>query len=379
MKDRNYGIDILKILAMFFILILHIDNKGGLFKFSSQSSLQYNIIMILEIIAICAVNIYGIVSGYLSYSNYDKKSENMYNFKRLIYLWFQVLSYSLIITLVFMFLGKYSISKLEFILIFFPVASSYLWYFTAYFLLFLFMPMINSFVKNTDNRFLIVTLISIIVLFSFYQTAVIKIGSFTFTNNGYSVWWLFILFYIGAVIKKTGIGKDISTKKLIIYLISIYIVSYLWKVVLPLFENNFEWLRHIENFLFLYTSPSNLFVAIIYLLIFSRIKLNNSKIAKILTIASSATFGVYVIHLHPCIWEKIGGAFTFILDFNIFLEPFIVLLVAFILLIILLIIDIIRFKIFKLLRVEKLCLKIDKLLCKVLNKVSKIVLMESNM
>ena len=30
MKDRNYGIDLLKILSMFFVIIIHVGGHGGL-------------------------------------------------------------------------------------------------------------------------------------------------------------------------------------------------------------------------------------------------------------------------------------------------------------------------------------------------------------
>ena len=363
MKNRIYGIDVLKVLSMFFILVLHINSNGGLLNNVPVGSKKFAIVLILEIICLCAVNIYGIISGYLSYSKYDSNTSKVYNFKRLIYLWIQVVFYSFITTIILVALGKIEVSRKDMLLIFLPVANKYLWYFTAYFLLFFFTPVINSFVKNSSNRVVIAVLIPIIVLFVFYQSFVKDyIGNFTFTNEGYSVWWLLILFYIGAVIKKTNLGKNISSKKLLLCLVAVYIISFSWKFFIPILANKVEFLKYYGNFLFEYISPSNVFAAIIYVLLLIRIKVNSNLAKNILPTLSAATFGVYVMHLHPYVWTNIiRNSFVFILDYNIYFEPLIVIIIALIGLIIMLVIDIVRTKIFKLFRVDKLCEKIDSL------------------
>lgn len=215
MKNRNYGIDLLKILSMFFIIVLHINSRGGLFSAVEITSSYYKVILILDIICVSAVNIYGLISGYVSYSQYEEKKESdKYSFKRIIYLWLEVVFYSLITYIILWIFGKEKFNCKSLISIFFPISTNYVWYFSAYALLFLFMPMINSFVKNTNNRLLISLMILIFLFFSIIQSITIEpFKDFTFLNRGYSVWWLLILFYFGAVIKKTSFGKNISIKK----------------------------------------------------------------------------------------------------------------------------------------------------------------------
>lgn len=55
MKNRNYGIDLLKILSMFFIIVLHINSRGGLFSAVEITSSYYKVILILDIICVSAV------------------------------------------------------------------------------------------------------------------------------------------------------------------------------------------------------------------------------------------------------------------------------------------------------------------------------------
>ena len=71
------------------------------------------------------------------------------------------------------------------------------------------------------------------------------------------------------------------------------------------------------------------------------------------------------MHLHPFIWKKLDNYFVFILKYNILHVPFIVIGIALIGLTIMLMIDIIRSKIFKLLRIENLCTKLDNLINKI--------------
>ena len=369
MGKRNYGLDILKILSMFFILVLHINLRGGLIKTVPNGSIEYFVVLITEVVALCAVNIYGIISGYLSFSKYEKNPSNKYNFKRLIYLWLQVVSYSLATSLLLFFLGKIDLDKKSILMIFLPVANRYLWYFTAYFLLFFFIPIINHFVNDNDNRTIIAVLIPILLFFSFYQSLTARyIGDFALLYDGYSVWWLMILFYIGAVLKKTKIGSNISSAKLIISLIIIYSVSLLWKFYIPQLSIYHPDFVYFENFLYEYTSPSMLLVAIIYILLLTRVNIKGKFLKKVLPTLSTATFGVYVMHMHPFIWGRIKDSFVFILNYNIAFEPLIVLAFALIGLIIMLTIDIIRAKIFKLLRIELLCEKLDKLIHRISNK-----------
>lgn len=229
------------------------------------------------------------------------------------------------------------------------------------------MPMINSFVKNTNNRLLISLMILIFLFFSIIQSITIEpFKDFTFLNRGYSVWWLLILFYFGAVIKKTSFGKNISIKKIIIYIICLYMISYLWKIYCPIILK-----KELENYLYEYISPTNFIIAILYLILFLKIRISNIILQKIISILSLATFGVYVMHLHPYIWLKIKDSFVFILNYKVYFVPLITLIIAFTLFLIMVIIDVLRKNLFKIIKIDKLCTSIDEYINKFLNYIIK--------
>ena len=61
MKERNYGIDLLRIVAMFFICILHICGQAGAMLRVSGYTGSYYACWFLETAAYCAVDIYGLI------------------------------------------------------------------------------------------------------------------------------------------------------------------------------------------------------------------------------------------------------------------------------------------------------------------------------
>ena len=75
-SNRNYGIDLLRIVSMFFIIILHTLGQGGIVKNTISTTPQFRYAWALEIIAYCAVDIFALISGYVSYTDKEKKHKN---------------------------------------------------------------------------------------------------------------------------------------------------------------------------------------------------------------------------------------------------------------------------------------------------------------
>ena len=63
-EKRNIGLDLLRILSMFMVLILHLLGKGGMLEKESNSQIYYLIYNFMEILCIVAVNCYVLISGY---------------------------------------------------------------------------------------------------------------------------------------------------------------------------------------------------------------------------------------------------------------------------------------------------------------------------
>jgi len=148
MDKRNYGIDLLRIVAMFFIVILHSLGQGGLLSNLSLTSFQYKSVWLLEIIAFCAVDIFALISGYVSYKEEDTKVK----YSSYFVLWFEVVFYGLLITGIFNIIDPKIVSISSYTKVIFPVYHGLYWYFTAYTGLYILMPLINKGIRNCSNE-----------------------------------------------------------------------------------------------------------------------------------------------------------------------------------------------------------------------------------
>ncbi|MBR4123004.1 MAG: hypothetical protein IKT93_01140, partial [Clostridia bacterium] len=71
MKQRNVGIDILRVISMFFIIVGHILAQGGGLTAYLNGGMNnsYHFFNILFILALCGVNCFALVSGYVGWQN----------------------------------------------------------------------------------------------------------------------------------------------------------------------------------------------------------------------------------------------------------------------------------------------------------------------
>lgn len=201
---HNYGIDALRIISMLMIVTHHVLSHGGILK--SSESTNYWSAWLIEISVICAVNCYALISGYVGI--YTK-----YKISNLAFLWCRVVFYAICITIVCKCLFPSTVSIRAIISSFIPIVSGEYWYFTAYALLFLFIPILNEGLNRLSKRKLTFLLISVIIVVSVIQPfACIIWTDISYLSEGYSTWWLMILYLIGGYIRKYGFFINRPTK-----------------------------------------------------------------------------------------------------------------------------------------------------------------------
>lgn len=282
-QNRNYGIDLLRMLSMLMVVTLHVLGHGGILGSLSSSSISYKLIWLLETGCYCAVNCYVLISGYV---NINTK----YKYSNIIVLWLQVLFYSLLISLGLFMLNKTNNDVVLQSL--FPLFNDQYWYFSSYFGLFLLIPIlnkaINTFDKKTLKRIVYLLVIFISVFPTIFQKDIFN------TNNGYSMIWFIVLYIIGAYLGKYKSYKLKSFTYLVLYSICI-ILTWLSKLGIEKYS-----LIDNSHILINYTSPTILMAGIFLVIFFSNFQLN-IPIKKVICFFSSTSFGVYLIHEHPLI------------------------------------------------------------------------------
>lgn len=64
-NERNYGIDLLRIIAMLYVVILHILGQRGLLDATNVWTNQYVFSWFIEVFAFCVVDIFALITGNL--------------------------------------------------------------------------------------------------------------------------------------------------------------------------------------------------------------------------------------------------------------------------------------------------------------------------
>lgn len=197
LEARNIGLDFARIFAMLGVVILHVLGNGGLLTTVGPTDKRFWIAYITEIFAYGSVNLFGLLSGYLSVG---KKRFSTY---RILDLIFTVIFYCVLITALFFAFGKNLLSELDTVaygLEFYKMGTY--WYVFSYIVLFFLMPYINILINDLETKALGRLCLVIFILFSVVTTAT---ATDVFRlNRGYNSMWIIFCYMIGAYLKKSG-------------------------------------------------------------------------------------------------------------------------------------------------------------------------------
>ncbi len=300
LTKRDYGVDLLRIFSMIMVVLLHVLGAGGVLESTKQGSAWYEVAWLLETAAYCAVNCYALISGYVGYRSKPK-------YANIVLLWLQVLLCSVGIHLIFATIDPGSVDGMTILRAFFPVINNYAWYFTCYFALFFMMPLLNHAI-NTMTEGMLKILCGSILGFSVLTTVSLK--DIFQVKDGYSVIWLAALYLFGGCIGRFGWFKHVKGWILGLIYGGCVLVSWGAKYLLESWKNPFLSQFTYSEMLIRYKSPTILIAAICLLLLFSGKPL--SKYGQwMVNFLAPTCFGVYIIHLHPQIWNRfIVGKFT---------------------------------------------------------------------
>ncbi len=182
-NERSAGIDIYKILAMFFVIWFHFSDHGTV-QITTSDPLTFNwaILAISRVFGGICNCAFVLCTGYFL-------STKKFNLERIVKLWLEVWFYSLFCgSLAFAFkLEPYSFESL--IKIFLPFSFKEYWYFTYYLSLIVASPLINFVLAKLDKRQHLYLIIFLTLVTSYFPTIRSDLNS---PRIGY----IFLLLYI---------------------------------------------------------------------------------------------------------------------------------------------------------------------------------------
>lgn len=360
MSTRNYGIDFLRIVSMFMVVLLHIMGQGGILNAAEPYSLNYYVAWFLEISAYCAVNCFAMISGFVMCFSKTKLS-------KISELWLQTAFYTISILVVFFLISPQNVSLGSVVNAVFPITRNHYWYITAYFGLYLLIPILNVAIQKIEKKVFSITLASAFVLMTILPT--ILLYSTYNLSGGYSMIWLCMMYLLGGYIRKYDIVSKIKGGYACLIYSSAIVLTFIYKFAIehltPVIFGNIRY----DNLFTSYVSPTIVLAGFGLFIACTKIKFNTF-FTKVISIISPAALGVYLIHVNSFVWTKVidgfsekfatGNVATMII--GIFVSAIVIYLAC-------TIIELLRIQLFKLIRIKNLCQHIESFTYKTLNKI----------
>jgi hypothetical protein len=292
---RNSSIELLRIISMVMITFHHFACHGGFDWQAADATIPhfwYNFIVMGGKIG---VDIFILISGYFLISNND----SIFNIKRILKFWGQVVFYSVAIFIIFCALGISDFGIKPLIKTFFPITFSSWWFASTYFVLFIIHPFLNKLLNGLNQKNYQSLLVMLVILWSLLPTLT------NLEYQGNSLTWFITLYAIAGYARLYGFNKKFSSKHYFIFGLIFSILTYSTSAVFTIMGSKWNIFIRITYF-YDQEKISVLLISLSLFMAFATLKINHNKWINII---ASAAFGVYLIHdsniIRPFLWLEV--------------------------------------------------------------------------
>lgn len=315
-RKRQANFELLRIVAMFMIIILHYLVKGNVaVPFEDNDSIVNYFAWLLEAFCIVAVNCYVLISGYFMV-------ESVWKPGRVLSLLCQILFYALLIPCVMMAVGAIPAGRMgiyDWIGCLLPVETEHYWFATSYLLLYLFAPFLTAGIRQMEKRQLQMVLGMLLGFFSLGKTIVpVKLVT---DSYGYSFGWFLCLFVTAGYIRRYGIS--FLEKKAHAALLYVFACLAIWGLAIAShwMAGTIDAFSYYENMPYTYNHLFCLAGAVALFYLFKNSQVKEGQAAKVIRMLAPYTFGVYLLHEHVLVryewmrWlgvKQVAGTWRFV-------------------------------------------------------------------
>lgn len=292
-QERNSNIELLRIICMFFVVLLHFNNHGvniNIICFQGELSLQNTLGHLVESFAIVAVNCFVLISGYYGLS---------FKLKSLLKLYLQCFFMGLVGYLLYVLLSSSNLEYTKLLARVFAFSRNRYWFIYAYLCLYFIAPLLNYAIKSM-NKVQFGKSLVLFSLFLFYFSYIRDVGE---NRIGMSYIQFVLLYLVGRYI-----GLYFPIEKIIRYRYK-WLLGYVCTTLLVFSLAIFVQYSHISlPFLRPYPYNSILVVASsCFLLLFM---LSKNFYNKIINYISTSVLAVYLLQENPYFGFNILYPFT---------------------------------------------------------------------
>lgn len=281
--NRNTSIELLRIISMIMIMFHHFAYHGNFewnFNEVTLPHLWYDFILMGGKVG---VDIFVLISRYFLIEN----TEKLFQPKKLLKFWGQVVFYSIMTYLLSVMLRLNAFEIKQLIKVCLPITYPGWWFASTYFMLYLIHPFLNKLLhglSKTEYQYLILMMV---LCWSIIPTATTQL----FESN--SLLWFVTLYGIAGYVNLYGGNQKLQSKHYFSLYFMVLIITYTVSTTfLFLGTKKEEWSTHAIDFFEIERLPI-LLMAITLFMGFVTLKMNYHKWINMI---ASATFGVYLIH-----------------------------------------------------------------------------------
>ena len=265
-SGRNIGIDLLRIVAMYMVVVLHVLGQGGILTAGAtkESLLKFELVWLLEIAAYGAVNLFAMISGYVGVTSGHK-------WKNIILLNLQASFYLVGFDLIFSAVMPGSVTADELWMGLLPFGFKQYWYLTAYFMLFFCIPFLNKLLHALDEKGLKVLLGTVLFLFTLVPLLFRK--DLFYVGSGYTALWLVLMYLVGGALRLLGSAEKHTKRKL--FGTWFFAIWFTWvsHFVIGLLLPVLSWDAERQKDLISFTSPTIVIASAALLLLFAKLEI----------------------------------------------------------------------------------------------------------
>ena len=286
MECRQSNFELLRIVAMVFIILCHIALYGGLRNgVFYPEQMTVNILALQSLVPLggLGVNLFILISGYFLYSS------NKSTWPKIFKLWIEMEFFSIVLSLAFAWGDGLYFTPRDKLDVLIPFLGNRWWFASCYLLMLGLSPFLNKLIEGCKEKDHLKLIIGALVMW-------MLIPSFTGIRMQYTeLGWFIVIYLIGAYIAKYPIHFNGTARRYFLYSIAGYAVFI--GVLYLIQEKDYHSLFWgIYNVAELETLKHCIFVApisIALFLAFSKMELPHSKV---INAVASTTFGIYLIH-----------------------------------------------------------------------------------
>ncbi len=278
-KERQANIELLRILAMFMIVVMHL--LGSVLAKIEFGGVPYLVLWFVSTLSHPADACFVLISAYFL-------ADQPFRASRLLRIWLIAMFYAILGALIGFAVFHMPLSRIALLQTFFPITSNAYWFLTQYMLLVAVSPLLNRLIGSLSRAAHARAVVLLAVLFSVIPT--VLFWSQEYFSDGWDLAWFVLIYFVGAYLRR----YEVDIPRPGIWYVVCCIFLTLSRLILGKIVIHYTGSAHGAGLFYRACSPFFPFMAVCLLSMFRRLKVGC--VAQWINRAASCAIGVYLLH-----------------------------------------------------------------------------------